>query len=222
MIRSLAVFLLLCIMAVPAMGKDIKLPEPFAGKQDMQIYGLLEGRSSVLLNTAFNLESISLEDISSILWAAGGLNRPERGWVVPVVTGNVPTPYWKIYALTREGVFLYNYADHQLIQVYSGDVRGRVFLQPQPASAPLILVFVEDGFLVKDIANITANRYASLDIGAVATGAMSQNVYLTAGALNMYTRFMLSINREEARPYFQLDDEDEFLGYMPLWYKGKQ
>ncbi len=211
-----------CVMSGAVYAQDINLPAPFADSKGnaAALHQLLQGRCSVLLNSSFITKPIAAQDIASILWAASGLNRPERGWVVPVAYGNVPSPYWRVYLLNNEGVFLYKWAENKLRQIYNADVRGKIFAQTQPVTAPAVLVFVEDSLLIEEIAYMTSNRYSKLDIGAIAMGAVSQNIYLATEALNIHTRFMATINEDVARPYFELQENDKFLGYMPLWYKN--
>lgn len=218
MVRIIIALLAILIMAGPAFAKDIDLPAPFAENQP--IYQLLQARSSVNLNDKLSNREISLEHASSLLWAASGLNRPERGWVVPVAYGNAPAPYWRVYALHKSGVYLYNWKANRLEQISGADVRQRIFSQPIPSMASFILIFVEDGDVLEDIKNMTSNRYNNLDLGAIALGAISQDIYLSAETLNMYTRLMVSIKSDVAGPLLELGKNDRLLGYMPVWYKN--
>ena len=118
----------------------------------------------------FSGEELSLKELSTILWAATGKNRDPKGWTVPMAMGR--EPYVSVYVLLKSGGYLYNWEKNALMQqTAEKKLTSRAVTQDFAKSAPCILVFVSKGTM-----NVDQYNY-------VATGAMSQNVYLAAEAL---------------------------------------
>lgn len=161
---------------------------------------------------AFPSGKISAEELSTILWAASGLNRPEKGWTVPMALGR--EPYCRVYVLGSGGVFLYDWKKHALTTVAKDDLRGAVSGQSFVAKAPYVLIFVSDG---KALGAFNTPR--SAEWGAALTGAMTQNVYLAAGALDIGARYMASMREDAVRQGLKLDKADTPLCVMPIGKK---
>src|SRR4030042_6069104 len=81
---------------------------------------------------------LSKQDLSDLLWAANGINRPDEGKRTAPSAMNAQDV--DLYLLTREGVYLYNAPAHALYPVCSGDHREL----PGMTSAPVNLVLVSD------------------------------------------------------------------------------
>ena len=153
-----------------------------------------------------------MEELSTLLWAASGLNRPGKGWTIPLAMGR--EPYCKVYAAGENGVFLYDWKDNALKEISKGDVRGELGSQGFIAGAPYILVFVIDGEAVGTFGGTRGD-----DWGKVAVGAMTQNVYLAAEALDVGTRYLASMKQDAVRSHLKLADADTPLCIMPIGKK---
>lgn len=196
---AVMVLVLLGTFARAAYAEDVKLPEPrTAGGAG--VFDMLKNRASALAGS-YPTGSVSMEELSTILWAASGLNRPGRGWTVPMAMGR--EPYCKVYAVGENGAFLYDWKDNLLREVANGDVRGDIGNQSFVAKAPYILVFVIDG-------------KAAGEWGQVAVGAMTQNVYLAAEALDIGTRYMASLKADAVREHLKLTEGDIPVCIMPI------
>lgn len=160
----------------------------------------------------FPTGKISPKELSTILWAASGLNRPDRGWTVPMAMGR--EPYCKVYVLGPDGAFLYDWKTHGLATVAKENVKSKISGQAFVAQAPYVLVFVVDGKALGAFNNARAAEW-----GPVLTGAMTQDVYLAAGALGIGTRYMASLNENIAREALKLDKADTPICIMPLGKK---
>ena len=221
MVKKILAGALLTMLATSSAGAvDIKLPPPQLDMATAGIFQLLNKRISALPPDNLGAQGISTQDISNLLWAASGLNRPGRGWVIPIASGSAPAPYWRVYAVMENGIFLYNWRSHELMQTSRADVRNIMFVQNFSPTPPLIIVFVEDKYIIDDVNTVTNNRYASIDIGAMAVGGMCQNVYLASEALNMATRFMLYLKFAEINKALDLSEDDKVIGAMPIWPKA--
>ena len=85
-----------------AWAESIALPPP-ATEGGLGLFSALKKRSSVS-GGDFSTAEVSLEELSTVLWAASGLNRGQTGWTVPMAEGL--EPYVKIYVAGPDGVWL--------------------------------------------------------------------------------------------------------------------
>lgn len=175
------------------------------------IFDALSHRASGT-RSAFPHGDISAQELSTILWAASGLNRPEKGWTVPMAMGS--EPYCKVYVLGKDGVFLYDWKQHALTTVSKGDARLEVSGQKFVAEAPYVLLFVADG---KSLGAMNDPRAA--EWSPVLVGAMTQNVYLAAGSMGINARYMASLKEDAARAALRLAPADTPICIMPLGKK---
>ena len=74
-----AVAMLLCASPVLA---DEPLPDP-QQSGGMSLFEALKRRSSAA-GGDFSLADVTREELSTILWAASGMNRGTKGWTVPM------------------------------------------------------------------------------------------------------------------------------------------
>jgi hypothetical protein len=175
------------------------------------VFDALAGRASGTRSN-FPNGDISAQELSTILWAASGLNRPEKGWTVPMAAGK--EPYCKVYVLGKDGVFLYDWKGHALNTVSKGDARLAVSGQEFVAGAPYVLLFVADGKALD-----AAGGQRAAGWGLVLTGAMTQDVYLAAGSLGIGARYMASMKEDPVRDALKLDATDTPICIMPLGKK---
>ena len=118
----------------------------------------------------YSERSLSDETLSTLLWAAFGVNRP---------SGDRTAPYWRhimvidVYVARADGVWLYDPAAHALLPYLPDDIRARTGLQPFVARAGLNLVYVAHGERMTDISPEDRRLYASVDAAFI-----GQNVYL--------------------------------------------
>lgn len=186
---------------------DIKLPAPqmTGGKG---IFDALKARSSANLNH-FPQNPLSLQELSNLLWAATGLNRDEKGWTTPYGMGKAP--YNKIYVASDKGVSLYDWKTHALKEISTKNIKSTVAKQPAVGSAPVILIIVSDD---KAMGNVTGQR--ARDWAHIASGAMSQNIYLAAASMNIGTRYIVNMNNDVISKELKLHENDIPINLMPL------
>lgn len=186
---------------------DTKLPAPqvTGGKG---IYEVLKARHSAALNN-FPQKAPSMQELSNLLWAATGLNRNEKGWTTPY--GRGMAPYNKIYVACDKGISLYDWKTHSLKAISKKNIRSQSGTQSGVASAPVILIITSDS---EAMGNITGER--ARDWAYIASGAMTQNIYLAAASMNIGTRYILSMNTDVLRKELQLKTDDILLNIMPL------
>lgn len=153
---------------------NVVLPEPCVPGQASLLQALQRRRST----RAFEPRALDLAQLSSLLWAASGINRPETGGHTAPSAHN-----WHeigIYALLAEGSYLYDPRANQLLLVKAEDLRRQSGAQEYVASAPLNLVYVAD------FARMTETREEDKPFLAGAdAGFIAQNVYLYCAAVGL-------------------------------------
>ncbi len=175
---SLMIVIALC-SALTAIAQDLKpisLPEPNmeGGKPLMQA---LKARST---SRDFSDKQISKQQLSDLLWAAFGVNRPETGKRTAPSAMN-----WQeidLYVALAEGLFIYDAKGNTLLPVLAEDIRAATGIQAPAAAAPVNLVYVADFARMKGVSKDDKELYSAAD-----TGFIAQNVYLYCASEGLAT-----------------------------------
>jgi len=173
--KKLIVLALALITMGTMQAQDVvSLPQPEVNKLSMPLGDVLQKRRS---ERKYSSQEISLQTLSTILWAACGVSDPKTGKITAPSAINMQDI--KIYVCSKDGACLYNAKANTLTKVYDKDLRevlaGR---QAFAKSAPITLLLVS----TKDTDRSPNERY-----GAVDAGYVSQNIYLACTALGMKT-----------------------------------
>lgn len=205
----IAFFMIFSDFNTIAVYEDIRLPPPQT-QGGMGVLDALYLRSSA---SGFNFpkKGLSPQDLSTLLWAASGLNRNGKGWTTPMAMG-MP-PYCKIYVLNESGVFLYNWQKQSLAILSTKDARSEVAPQEYVKNSPCLFIFVADGVAFEKVTN---DKALALHFSSVTTGAMTQNIYLAASSINVGVRYIHLIKHEAIRKILKLNDQDEALCLLML------
>jgi hypothetical protein len=135
-------------------------------------------------------KKLTLQQLSEVLWAADGVNRPNGKRTAPAAMGKYAVD---IYAVLPEGVYFYDVAKHELKLVAKGDYRRECGMQDFVYIAYLNLVYVlnlkewqatpwpvpenkRDRWIACELGCITENvniYCASEGLGAVIRGAIA-------------------------------------------------
>lgn len=158
-------------MSLPSIAQDIKLvkPDKSGGIPLMQA---LNNRTS---SREYDNRKLTDEQLSGLLWAAWGINRPEEGKHTAPSSNNKQE--MQVYVALESGLYLYVPESHLLKQIHNRDIRKSTGKQDFVEIAAVNLVFVSD--LIK--AGVTNPEKAgpeALNSSAINTGFMAQNVYL--------------------------------------------
>ena len=127
----------LLLLGTSIIAGEIALPKPNlkSGKPFMQC--VAERRTE----RKFSTKPLSQQTIAEILFVADGVTRKDGRKTVPTARNKQNQ---SVYAVTADGIYLYNSKNHSLIPVMKGDYRKNCGLQPFHKKAPLILLFVAD------------------------------------------------------------------------------
>jgi nitroreductase len=169
--RTSILIVAVCIFALGSGSaqepKPIQLPPPQTdiGKPLMQALKLRQSSRS------FDSKPLPLQELSNLLWAANGINRPESGKRTAPSAMN-----WQevdIYVALPEAAYLYEPKTHNLRLVVAQDLRGATGRQSFVKDAPLNLVYVSDLARMKSASEDDKKLW-----GGVAVGCIVQDVYL--------------------------------------------
>ena len=177
LIFTLTVFLLL---SSGADAQDIILPEPnkIGGKPLMQA---LNERQTV---RSFTNENLSLQQLSDLLWAANGINRPDENKRTAPTARNYQEI--DVYVALQSGLYLYDAEAHILKLIKNRDIRNLTGAQSFINNAAVNLVYVADMTKTgkREGARITdSDLFMSYSNAAF----IAQNVYLFSASENLGT-----------------------------------
>lgn len=163
--------------------------------------------------TEFDTATLNLRDISDLMWAANGINRPASGKRTAPSAMN--SQDIDVYAVMRSGAYLYDAKKHCLDLIARGDHRAWVAgRQENFAKAPLICV------LVADISRFQrGNDSAKLIMAAYDAGIVSQNIDIFCSSAGLATRPRASMDQQKLREILKLTNSQRLMLNNPVGYK---
>ena len=192
-LSALAATLLITSTTSFAAQSDITLPTVGAKSNEVSVTEALQQRKS---NRNFIDKDLTAAQLSKILWAADGINRADsQKRVNPAAMGVYSV---EVYAVTREGIYLYDAANHKLKLIEAGDYRSTTTTgQSFVSKAAVNLVYVETPDAWKSARHTPPPRERQIAFANVAVGAMVQSVALIAETEGLGNCVRGSINRDE-------------------------
>jgi SagB-type dehydrogenase family enzyme len=208
------------VSLAPGFGAEaIKLPPP-AKKGTVSVEEALQGRRST---RRFGDRSLTMTQISQLLWAADGINNPQGKRTAP--SGKAAYPM-DLYLVAGErgvnglapGIYQYQVADHALVLVARGDFRKAVARacnsQAWIAEAPAIVVITGDYKRSEAKNGAKGPLYTHIEAGLIA-----QNVFLQAGALGLGAGVAGGMNDQVLAQAVKASPNDVPFLVMPVGYK---
>ncbi len=173
-------------------AEPIKLNAP-SKKRGATLQEALWNRKTV---REWSQKELSKQDLSDLVWAAVGVNRPDGKRTAPTAMNRQEV---KIYVLTQKAAYCYDAAGHKLDPIADGDYR--MGCRGNQAPVDLVLVVDEDW------------RWAGADSGYVA-----QNIYLFCAANDMGTVSVGMDDNASLRKVLKLSDKQAFVMHNPVGY----
>lgn len=179
-------------------GQTLELPAP-QKTGGMPLMEALAKRATV---RSFDTTGISMQQLSNLLWASFGVNRPDGRRTAPSANNKQEID---IYVLLKKGAYVYDAQNNKLDLVSSQDLRSQASDQ-RFADAPVQLIFVAD--LTKRGGNSEEEklRMANIDCGYI-----SQNTYLYCTSEGLATGARATVNRDALIPELKLRPEQRIL-----------
>mgnify|MGYP002624626027 CR=1 FL=1 len=202
--------MILLMLALTMMGsmqaqEVISLPQPEVNELSMSLGDALQQRRS---GREYSDKEISLQSLSTLLWAACGVSDPATGKITAPSAINMQDV--KIYVCSQAGVCLYNAKANTLTKVSDKDLREAIagrqaFAKAAPVS--LVLVSTKDN-----------DRAPNDKFGAVDAGYVSQNIYLACTALGLKTVARASMDFDTLKRELNLADTSYLELNHPIGY----
>jgi SagB-type dehydrogenase family enzyme len=189
--------------------EPIHLPPPETSG-GMPLMKALDNRRST---KAFTKQAIPLDQISNLLWAAFGINRPESGMRTAATAVNCQDI--EVYVVLEKAAYVYQAEEHRLIPAANRDVRSLAATQAYAKLAPINLVYVSDYSKMPDRFKDKKPIYAAFH-----TGSISQNVYLYCASEGLAAVVRDSVDRAGLRDALTLRKDQvivmaQSVGYAP-------
>lgn len=160
------VFLLGFAAALSVQAADIRLPAPTKTGGMPVVQAIAERKTS----RAFSDRELPVETLSTLLWIADGISRPDGRRTIP--TGHNVQDL-DVYVILKSGAYRYDEKAHALIQTSEGDFRAIAAKQPFAQVAPVTLFYVQDVARARK-----ADAMSQMRFGGIHAGEAIQNVYL--------------------------------------------
>ena len=171
------------LVATSAIAADIQLPQPDKTNNTTLIQAL-ENRHS---DREFSDKVIDNQTLSTLLWAAYGVNRPDGKRTIPTALDKKDL---NIYVFNKEGIWLYDAETNTLKQQSDENHLDLFAKQDYMASVSTVLLYTGSG-----------EEYAVMHAGAA-----YQNVELYAAANNMASIVRGYFDHEKVAEVLKLPD----------------
>lgn len=207
--------ILLCIVAFTTplfaqLSKNIELPKPNL-ERGVSLMKALSLRQSA---KKFDAEKINVNDLSDLLWAANGINRPESGKRTAPSALNAQDI--DIYVFNEDGAYLYDAQAHTLNLIVSDDKRS--FFSRNPLDSKPSTVFL----LVSDISRFKFGKEEQrLEWAAMDAGIVSQNILLFCASEDLLCRPRAGMKKDKISELLNLSDSQYPMLNVPVSYKTK-
>lgn len=179
-------FTLLSQEVIPLAAQEVTaLPAPQTDG-GMPLMQALKNRHT---SREFSGKELSAQQLSNLLWAACGINRPD----LKKRTAPSAMNYQEIdvYVSTAKGLFLYNAEKHNLVQILKEDIRDKTGIQDFVKTAPVNLIFIADFTKMSKSDDKGKEAYAMADAAFI-----SENVYLFCASDGLATGVRAYIDKD--------------------------
>jgi len=207
-----SVFVIITLLIVITMQaqelKVIKLnaPNKTKGEAVMKVFN---ERQSI---REYAQKDLTPQDLSDLLWAANGINRPDGKRTAPSALNKQEVD---VYVVMKDGAYLYDAKEHALKPITAGDYRGAV-AGPQDFAkeAPVSLVLVANLDRMGDPSSEGTKLMCAVDVGIVC-----QNINIACAGLGLATVPRGTMNQAELRAALKLTDTQLMLMNNPVGYR---
>ncbi|MCX7861813.1 MAG: SagB/ThcOx family dehydrogenase [Bacteroidales bacterium] len=192
----------------------INLPTPNK-KSNISIEEALQSRRSV---RSYKKDSLSIEQIGQLLWAAYG-STSGRKKTCPSAGATYPL---EIYLLAAEvkgistGLYRYNSANHSIIKIQHTDIRKQLteasLNQEYIENAPASIIIAADFKRTTKAYGARGERYVYMEVGHC-----GQNIHLQCESLNLGTVIIGAFEDDKVKQILHINEDPLYI--MPIGYK---
>ena len=189
-------------------GEIIKLKEPDKSLETSLMQALSDRRSQ----RDFSDQPLSLEVLSSLLWAANGVNREDGRRTAPSAVNSQDID---IFVCMANGAYLYDAKQNRLVRVCTEDLRKAVSGR-QPVNAPVFLVMVGD--VSRYPQGIASQRQLVESFACMDAGYVSANIGLYCAAAKLATVPRASMDKDALTKALKLTADQILILNNPVGY----
>jgi len=201
--------------ACVAHAQDELLPITLNAPDLSRPASLMQAFSKRASCTNYSDRALATQDLSDLLWAANGFNRPDlKKRTAP---SGMNAQDIDVYVFLAGGAYLYDAATNILKPIAKGDFRAQAVIQ-QPAEGvpqpPALLIMISDISRFKNVQDDAAKmKLATFDAGLV-----SQNISLFCAGVGLETRCRAAVNVPKLKEILNLTDTQIPLLDHPVGY----
>ena len=200
--KILAALLLVVVLSAAAFAEDITLPAP----DKTGGIGVLDAVAARQSARDFVDEELTPQQLSTLLWVAGGINREDGRLTYATAMNNQDMI---IFVFMKSGTNHYEPSTHTLKQVAEGDNRALTGGQPFVAKAAVDLLYIQDAGKWEALGRQTPPEVI-LNCGFAHAGLSMQGVYLYAASQGWGARTRMNFDREGLTKLLGLTDKHNF------------
>lgn len=205
-------FTLFISVCIAANGQEvIKLNQPNKDR-GFSVMKALENRQST---GEFADSELSIEDLSDLLWAANGINRPEIGKKTAPSAQN--SQEIDIYVCLKNGAYVYDAQKHVLNLVTANDLRMMAERKKGAVAAPCLILLVAETSRFKTNSYNTKEHVESMS--KVDAGIVSQNISIFCAGVGIGTKPRAQMDHAGLKKALNLKDTQMLILNHPVGYK---
>jgi SagB-type dehydrogenase family enzyme len=190
-------FIMSCLMLFSQKNISIPQPKKVGGMPLMEV---LANRSTC---RSFQSKELTDQQLSDLLWAAFGMNRPDGKRTAPSSMNKQETD---LYVFLKTGVYTYDAPNNQLVQISDEDIRYMAGKQDFVKDAPVQIVLVADLSKMGDGSNEQKLNTANIDAGYI-----SQNIYLFCTSEGLATGARAYIDKDALSQKLKLRPDQQII-----------
>lgn len=201
-------FFVFCATLMADVPERISLNQPSLDRGHV----IMKALSLRMSNKSFNPRPLELQDLSDLIWAANGINRPDESKRTAPTAQNAQDI--DLYVFMGQGVYFHNVKDHALELVVKGDHRSIVAgRQPSHGEAPVMVL------MVSDISRFRGgDEKARLRWGAMDAAIVSQNINIFCAGTGLYTVTRAIMETDKIKELLNLSDTQHPMLNNPVSY----
>lgn len=162
---------------------------------------------------SYSPKDITRQELSNLLWAAYGINRPEGLRTVPAAKEWYE---YDIYVVKAEGWYIYEPVKHTLLKMGNDDLRTYSGTQEFVKTAPVNFIFIADFDRMTNTDDETKKFFSATDVGYI-----SQNVYLYCASAGLATIVRGQIDKSIAHEVLKLKPNQHVILAQTVGYPGE-
>jgi SagB-type dehydrogenase family enzyme len=161
----------------------------------------------------FSEKALDMQQISNLLWAANGINRPnDKRHTAPTARNKQEID---IYLAMKSGLFLFDADNQKLEKINDEDIRSQIGPQDFHKIAPVSLILVAN-YDKTEGADSTQKHFSAIDAGYI-----SQNIYLYCSSENLATVAVAYMNYSVLEGKLKLNKNQQLMLAHPVGFPGE-